>query len=1545
MSRGDVAAPAPVRHRADHTLAILIPLLVVSTVLLLFLFLATALLLHRRRRGIELAEEGGPTNLEREDRVDGEGGLDGVEARWLQTVDESVKMGYIRAKIWQTQYPPDSQPTEITLSQFLSIQEKGVSAWSFEPDYESNPAIIVESRTEITFLADGQGMAPEEGGGCSVQSNLPVPKLNDVYYFECKMYEKPPATNVSIGLATKPYPSFRMPGVSRYSVGYHSQDGFKSHSFPFTATSYGPVLLEGDTLGVGYRPRTGTVFFTRNGKKLEDAFVGFNKRNVFPTIGADGPCSVHVNLGQAGYVFIEANVKKWGLAPMMGTLAPPPAYGSERGSILLETAATSSAAADGAPRAHTPRHRRTSSLNTHIRASSAAAAAALSSPTQPIRPSPLRHSHSRQTSSASVRSAGSTRRDARSDGDGSADDDSGGHNPPTPGLLDISLRSMHRFPDRSPTHIHEADEEEEEDPSATAGSGEEDRSDDAEDDDEQSLLRAPRAQNAADQVSARSVSPPEYHPVDPNMYAPGVAETILEDVLGRAARAPPSARTFIGEGTASVPSDLTGLNPRQQALDAYLAQQRRSQHSAIVNDVLSRPLLAMSGRSSPSFGTYEARTEEPASGAARDPTNGPAHSIWSWLTGRSTPAAPRDGGGVDVASQAEEGLAKSVSPAPLGPNALAHPQDLAVRVIRRSEAVPGVSAASHKRSSLSPKRPVGRNGASPSQPRWDDRFILSFRGHEGRPVTLSLRPSADLIPSRGVRSVQRWRDDASGEWRTSEQVLEREAIRAYEGWVVREDEDLERWVREEEAGVVRPVDASAGWARIVLTDTGDELDHTDTPVRFQGAYSQDGELFTIHSTERYLRTREPLDPEPSRLPVLRKRAGSVDEISYEYPTMVIVRDQDLLTLEEQAEALAKRGLVPVADSSVPTCSHDQLAFNTDPAHPVYLNSEPTFNMTTPWFPFSPFSSPRETLFTPADLSVTPAKHAYMPRGHTRVKRQGNDIPGSNGQSSNFINSIGSTAGCPKQQRVVFVGVAADCTYVQAFNSPAAAREQILTDFGSVSALYQRSFNVSLGIVELVVMNSSCPTTAAQVDQANAWNVPCQSSSGAGGNIGVDLNSRLSIFSQWRGDKGGGDGAGLWHLLTACKTASEVGVAWLGQLCRVTASGSNGQVTSGTGVTATTRNEWQVIAHEIGHNFGAIHDCAAGCSLSGSCCPLSSTSCNANSNYIMSPVSEKNVSAFSPCSIGNICTTLSSSLNTTCLASPGAPSNPPLISLQSCGNGILEEGEECDPGQNVDDPCCDASTCRFAPGAVCDPRNSLCCTSQCQMASNGTVCRAAVDSRCDLVETCNGTSVACPDDKYRNDGSSCGDGLSCASGVCTSRDEQCQNAGTSLGLTTACSTSTSGSCNIACRDPRSSLSCIILDQSFRDGTACGNGGRCRGGSCQTGSGLDRAKGWYRDHLNIAIPVTIVVGLIVLALLWGLLSCLCCRGRRGGFSSGKKVGKNQSYSAAYANNGGYGGYGNSAYSNGAYGNGGSGYYPPPPGPPPGPPSARLLFPHVS
>lgn len=239
--------------------------------------------------------------------------------------------------------------TDISLSQFLAIQEKGVSAWEFQPELEIANC-FVEGRTEIEFF-DSE---------CSVQTNLPIPKQNEVYYWEAKIYDKPESTMIGVGLTTKPYPLFRMPGMHfslsyqpssrvnsisgfhKTSVAYQST-GDRRHNQPFTPTPYGPPLLQGDVIGVGYRPRSGTIFFTRNGKKLDDVVHNYRVQNLFPTVGANGPCSVHVNFGQMGFVFIEANVKKWGLAPMTGSLAPPPPYGSEQGSILLETGRESAA--------------------------------------------------------------------------------------------------------------------------------------------------------------------------------------------------------------------------------------------------------------------------------------------------------------------------------------------------------------------------------------------------------------------------------------------------------------------------------------------------------------------------------------------------------------------------------------------------------------------------------------------------------------------------------------------------------------------------------------------------------------------------------------------------------------------------------------------------------------------------------------------------------------------------------------------------------------------------------------------------------------------------------------------------------------------------------------------------------------------------------------------------------------------------------------------------------------------------------------------------
>ncbi|KAF9242888.1 concanavalin A-like lectin/glucanase domain-containing protein [Melanogaster broomeanus] len=369
----------------DALLFILPLLIVLSTFLFVLLLFLVCVIFVRKRRGIVLRDSDGPTDMSREEYLDGDGGFEGVESRWLESVSEPVRRSYLRAREYQLQYRPNSEPTDITLSQFLSIQEKGVSAWSFEPDYETINSLIVHARTEITFLPD------PESASC-VQSNLPLPKLNEVYYWEVKMFDLPETTTVAVGLATKPYPPFRLPGANRHSVAYQS-NGDKCYNYPFTATPLGPVLKEGDVLGVGYRPRTGTVFFTRNGRKMEDAFIGLTRYNLFPTIGADGPCSVHVNLGQAGFVFIEANVKKWGLAPSVGTLAPPPAYGSERGSILLDVGirpgASSPPTAPRPRRSH--RHRRPKTSSTVPSAASPLSVTPLSSHTHepPAPPPPI----------------------------------------------------------------------------------------------------------------------------------------------------------------------------------------------------------------------------------------------------------------------------------------------------------------------------------------------------------------------------------------------------------------------------------------------------------------------------------------------------------------------------------------------------------------------------------------------------------------------------------------------------------------------------------------------------------------------------------------------------------------------------------------------------------------------------------------------------------------------------------------------------------------------------------------------------------------------------------------------------------------------------------------------------------------------------------------------------------------------------------------------------------------------------------------------------
>ena len=263
-----------------------------------------------------------------------------------------------------------------------------------------------------------------------------------------------------------------------------------------------------------------------------------------------------------------------------------------------------------------------------------------------------------------------------------------------------------------------------------------------------------------------------------------------------------------------------------------------------------------------------------------------------------------------------------------------------------------------------------------------------------------------------------------------------------------------------------------------------------------------------------------------------------------------------------------------------------------------------------------------------------------------------------------------------------------------------------------------------------------------------------------------------------------------------------------------------------------------------------------------------------------------------------------SIDMTCISPPDPAQK--TFSLQMCGNGIVEAGEDCDPGVGVNSTCCDTTTCKLRPGALCDPLSGPCCTGTCQFAPSTQVCRPSKDSACDIAESCSGTSATCPADKTQSNGQSCGaNGLACANGLCTSITQQCRTVGASLGLQQACPQAQQ-TCQISCEDPKNPTQCIVLNSQLVVGSPCGFGGTCDlNGNCQAGTLLDTVivrsylifprpwlrylilnylysfnyQAWYKQNLQVAIPVSIVVGIVALLIIFGLLKCVkrCCCGR--------------------------------------------------------------------
>ncbi|KAM8786846.1 disintegrin and metalloproteinase domain-containing protein 5-like [Rhynchonycteris naso] len=191
-----------------------------------------------------------------------------------------------------------------------------------------------------------------------------------------------------------------------------------------------------------------------------------------------------------------------------------------------------------------------------------------------------------------------------------------------------------------------------------------------------------------------------------------------------------------------------------------------------------------------------------------------------------------------------------------------------------------------------------------------------------------------------------------------------------------------------------------------------------------------------------------------------------------------------------------------------------------------------------------------------------------------------------------------------------------------------------------------------------------------------------------------------------------------------------------------------------------------IVQLLGLNVGLSFDNTDICFCSGDVCTMSPEA-----------VHSLGVKEFSVCSLDEF-KSIASNFELNCLhntlsVKPVYKDTPVIKKV--CGNGVLEQGEQCDCGTAKNcthKSCCDTSMCKLKRDKVCG--SGECCTQSCKLKPAGVRCRKSHDE-CDFIEFCDGEQPHCVPDTYKYDGTPCNSGDSfCYGGKCRNTDKQCQN---------------------------------------------------------------------------------------------------------------------------------------------------------------------------
>lgn len=352
----------------------------------------------------------------------------------------------------------------------------------------------------------------------------------------------------------------------------------------------------------------------------------------------------------------------------------------------------------------------------------------------------------------------------------------------------------------------------------------------------------------------------------------------------------------------------------------------------------------------------------------------------------------------------------------------------------------------------------------------------------------------------------------------------------------------------------------------------------------------------------------------------------------------------------------------------------------------------------------------------------------------------------------------------KEKNTCQLFIQTDHLFYRYYGTREAVIAQISSHVKAIDSIYQATDFAGIRNINFMVKRIRINTTQEETDRTNPFRFP---------NIGVEK------FLELNSEQNHDDYCLAYVFTDRDFDDGVLGLAWVGApsgssggICEKNKMYSDGRRKSlNTGIITVQNYASHVppkvshitFAHEVGHNFGSPHDSGIECT------PGESREQGKKElgNYIMyaraTSGDKINNNKFSICSIRNISAVLMKKRDI-CFVESGQP---------ICGNGLVEEGEQCDCGYSDEckDPCCynaneDADKrCKLQPGKICSPSQGPCCTTQCTYKGSSESCRPA--SECALEGFCNGRTAQCPTSEPKANFTTCqAETQVCLSGTCS-----------------------------------------------------------------------------------------------------------------------------------------------------------------------------------